>query len=269
MKHYIVCLAIVIAAINCNIGFLENKAATIGDSTDDYINFINGFLKGTNLTDSFAPEIIGCYFGTGGTYQTIKAIQDYIKSGTWSERKVLVMLEEMSDLFQYMFGNFSQTFRHCKNTPQDSLDVFMKIAKSIVNLDLYKQAIGSLVYNPVYIYKEYVKSKILIERGEQFEAGLILGQLFNFVFVPKMPQDVQALFTTDQFILSDSSVTSYTDCARYGKINEDIVSMMKKFTRDNDSSNLTPDTMVKFFNLAKKESPEMMKCLMTALGSSK
>ena len=218
----------VFSTFNCNLKFL-NEVTPI--EIKDYLLYINGFLNGTHI-GQVAPNIFGCDLSDTGLYTSVIDFSIYIKNDTWKHQSVLILVEDVSASFSYIFGNFSKIFHYCKVAPFDSADLVKALAKYLSSPLVYLGTVVSyIVKNPYQIYKEYVRSKILLEQNKPYEAGQIVGDLLSTVFFPKLNSNL-ALFYLKEETTEFEAIEELFSCGvTTADISKKVVLSVREFVR--------------------------------------
>jgi hypothetical protein len=153
---------------------------------NDYVLYINGFINGTQLY-KVAPNIAGCEVSDANLYTSIRDFYIYFNNNTWNEKGILVLVEDVSASFSYMFGNFSRIVGLCKVAPYDSVSLFHAFVNYFASpLNYLSTFMKNILKQPYYFYREYVRSKILLEQGHPYLAGQTLGTLLKNVVFPEL-----------------------------------------------------------------------------------
>jgi hypothetical protein len=155
---------------------------------NDYVLYINGFVNGTQLY-KVAPNIAGCEVSDANLYTSVRDFYIYFNNNTWNDKGILVLVENVTASFSFMFGNFSRIVGFCKVAPYDTVSLFNAFVNYFSSpINYLTTFTKNILKQPYYFYKEYVRSKILLEQGNPYLAGQILGNLFKSMVFPELNQ---------------------------------------------------------------------------------
>lgn len=227
-KRHLLIVLVVLFSVNCQLNFLEEQSQM---NFEDYLLYINGFLNGTQLY-KVAPNIVGCDNSDTGLYTSVVDFGFYWKNATWKGHSVLLIIEEVSASFSFMFGNFSRIFHYCKVAPYDTVDIFKALGSYLSTpLTYLGTVIKNLATSPYYIYKQYVKSKMLLERKQPYEAGQLIGEVFASTFFPKLDYTV-SLFYLNSEVSEISEIEELFQCGISAvEITKNVVQSVREFVR--------------------------------------
>jgi hypothetical protein len=186
MKNWIRSILVIISVLSlakCEIKFLVD---TNFMELNEYVLYLNGFINGTQLY-KVAPNIAGCEVSDANLYTSIRDFYIYFNNNTWNDKGILVLVEDVTASFSYMFGNFSRIVGLCKVAPYDTVSLFHAFINYFSSpLNYLSTFTKNILRQPYYFYKEYVRSKILLEQGKPYLAGQTLGTLFKNVVFPEL-----------------------------------------------------------------------------------
>jgi hypothetical protein len=131
-----------------------------------------------------------------------------------------------------MFGNFSKIFHYCKVAPYDTVDIFKALGRYLSDpLTYITTFTKNLLSNPYNFYKEYIRSKMLLEQGNPLQAGQIIGELFASIFFPKLDYSL-ALFYLKADTSEFSEIEELFQCGISSlEISKKVVESVREFIR--------------------------------------
>lgn len=227
LMRSIIFIVTVICLVNCQIKFLNDSDFM---ELNDYVLFINGFVNGTQLY-KVSPNIAGCEVSDANLYTSIRDFYIYFNNNTWKTKEITVLVEDVTASFSYMFGNFSKIVGFCKVAPYDTIDLFKAFANYFSSPIKYLTTFTKNIINQPYtFFKQYIRSKILLEQGNAYSAGQIIGVLFKNIFFPELGlnNEIEKNIETTSLKI----VEEFFDCDISNKVViEKIKYSVREFTR--------------------------------------